>query len=224
MSYNMIKKLFDSIVIALILTAGCYLVGMKAGWITELNWLEIFSVFTSFSGTWLCVVQTRSNYPINAISVVALSVLFWQQHLYSSMALNIYLFPVFLYGWWRWREDSNTRPVTTVSLVWWPVYLGLTVVIWGTLVFITSQYGAAMSATDSFILAGSILAQFLLDQKKIENWAVWAIINVVAIYTYWQGGLPLVAMQYVIFLGNTALGFYMWYSTPAIDEEGLKWL
>jgi len=67
-----------------------------------------------------------------------------------------------------------------------------------------------MAWTDSLILAGTILAQFLLDNKKLENWAIWAIVNVLAIYTYLSTGLILVAFQYVFFLLNTVYGFVLW--------------
>ena len=60
------------------------------------------------------------------------------------------------------------------------------------------------------VLAGTLLAQFLLDNKKLENWIVWAVVNVFAIYTYATSGLPLVAFQYVFFLANTAYGYVSW--------------
>ena len=68
----------------------------------------------------------------------------------------------------------------------------------------------ALAWTDSVVLAGTLLAQFLLDNKKLENWIVWAVVNVFAIYTYATSGLPLVAFQYVFFLANTAYGYVSW--------------
>ena len=47
-------------------------------------------------------------------------------------------------------------------------------------------------------------------EKKIENWIVWAVVNVVSIWFYFQGELYLVALQYVFFLFNTAFGFARW--------------
>ena len=191
---------------------------MKAGWITEINWLEVFSVFTSYSCTYLCVVQSRWNYPIGAISTAALTLLFFQSGLYSSAALNAYLVPTLIWGWFRWRPDHDTRPVTTVKNYWWAAYLGLTALVWLILNYIATQLGATLAAADSFILAGSILAQFLLDQKKLETWFFWAIVNVVAIVTYWNAGLTLVAFQFMFFLANTAYGYFMWKRTMYSEE------
>ena len=205
-----LEKNIVAIVAGAILTAVSYWIGLRFNWITELNWLEIFSVYTSYACTILCVLQSRTNYIWGVVSVVALSFLFYQSGLYSSMVLNIYLIPTLIWGWFRWRSDAEPRPVTFVGALWWPVYLLITLSVWWTLVQISSYMGATLPVNDSFILAASILAQFLLDQKKLENWIVWAIINVVAIKTYQEAGLALVAFQYVFFLLNTVWGFVMW--------------
>lgn len=204
------RNVMESIVIGTVLTGLSYLVGLWAGWIQELNGLEVFAVFTSYMATYLCVAERRINYPLGAISSAAYAYLFIQNGLFASAILNAYLVPTLVYGWFRWRRDANTRPVTRVSLKMIPVYLGIAGLGYAGAALISQQFGGAMAWTDSVILAATILAQFLLDNKKLENWIVWAVVNVFAIYTYATIGLPLVAFQYVLFLGNTIYGFYMW--------------
>src|ERR1700734_3596114 len=108
-----------SFIIATILTTLTYWSGMEFGWIKEVNWLEYFSVWTAYSSVYLTVVQSRLNYVIGAVSVAALGVLFYQQNLFGSMALQVYLFPIMLYGWFRWGSDLNTRPVTSLGWDRW---------------------------------------------------------------------------------------------------------
>lgn len=202
----------QSIVLGLGLTLISYLVGLMFGWVTlqTLSWLEVFAVFTSYSCTYLCVKERRINYPVGAVSTAAYAVLFMQSGLLASAVLNFYLTPTLLYGWIRWRKDSNKRPVTRVELRWVPAYLGVTILAYVGAAYLSSRFGGAMAWTDSLILTGTILAQFLLDNKKLENWAVWAVVNVFAIYTYATTGLALVAFQYVFFLGNTVYGYLVW--------------
>lgn len=207
------KDFLVSVAVAIVCTALSYVVGLHFGWVAELNWLEIFAVFTSYSCTYLCVVQRRLNYPIGVANVAAYSYLFFLGGLYSSAALNVYLIPTLIWGWFRWGKDENTRPVTLVSWKWWPVYLGVTTLTWYGLVTLSTFMGATLPMADSAILALSILAQFLLDQKKLETWGFWAIVNVLAIPTYLTAGLPLVAFQYGLFLLNTVYGFIMWWKT-----------
>lgn len=207
---NTLEKNIFSIGLGSVLTAVSYVTAIHFGWIAEVNYLEVFAVVTSYVCTILCVLQTRSNYLWGAVTVAAYSLLFYQANLYSSMILNLYLFPTLLWGWYRWQSDEEPRPVTFVKAVWWPVYLIITLSVWWTLVQFTTYMGAALAAGDSFILAASILAQFLLDQKKLENWAVWAVVNVVSIKVYSDAGLTLVAFQYIFFLANTLWGAYAW--------------
>lgn len=120
----------------------------------------------------LRVVERRFNYPMGAISSAAYAYLFVQSGLFASAVLNAYLVPTLIYGWIRWRQDANTRPVTRVSLRMIPVYLGIAGVGYAGAALISQQLGGAMAWTDSVILAATILAQFLLDNKKLENWGV----------------------------------------------------
>lgn len=204
------RDLGESAFVGVALTALSYLVGLLAGWVTTLNWLEVFAVFTSYASTYLCVKERRANYPIGAISTAAYAILFMQSGLLSSAILNIYLTPTLLYGWLRWRKDTHTRPITHVAMKWIPVYLLVAGLGYAGAALISQRLGGAMAWTDAMILAGTILAQFLLDNKKLENWAVWAIVNIFAIYTYATAGLALAAFQYVFFLANTVYGYLIW--------------
>jgi nicotinamide mononucleotide transporter len=215
----MLNKVLVSIALGIVLTAISYGAGLYFQWIDSVNWLEAFAVFTSYSCTYLCVVQSRINYIFGVISVAALSLLFYQTGLYSSMVLNLYLIPTLIWGWFRWGRDDMTRPVKFVEWQWWPVYIGLAGAVWYALITISTYMGAVQAPTDSFILAASVLAQFLLDQKKIENWGIWAIINVVAIYTYWNSGLVIVALQYVFFLMNVFWGLYDWRKSMLVERN-----
>lgn len=207
---RMKRHVAESVVVAVVLTSLSYAVGIGVHWISDLNWLEVFAVFTSYSCTYLCVKERRINYPIGAISSVAYVVLFLQADLVASAVLNAYLVPTLVYGWIRWRRDDITRPVTHVKLKWVPLYVVVAVTGYLGASLLSKAFDGSMAWADSVILAGTILAQFMLDNKKIENWAVWAVVNVFAIYTYATSGLPLVAFQYVLFLANTVYGYVSW--------------
>lgn len=206
------RDIIESIIIGCVLTAVSYVVASMAGWVAlaSVNPLEVFAVLTSYASTYLCVKERRINYPIGAISSAAYSYLFIQSGLVASAILNAYLVPTLVYGWFRWRKDHITRPVTRVRAKWIPAYIVVAGLGYTGAALISSKLGGAMAWTDSIVLAGTILAQFLLDNKKLENWIIWAIVNVFAIYTYATTGLPLVALQYVFFLANTVYGYIIW--------------
>jgi nicotinamide mononucleotide transporter len=215
---NLKNNILEGIVIGIVFTALSYGIGVAFGWIDSVNWLEAFAVFTSYVCTWLCVRERRWNYPIGAVSTAAYAVVFWQMELYASAALNAYLVPTLVYGWFRWRQDDNTRPISRVEPKWIPVYLAVTGLTYGAVLLIVGAFDAKLAVTDSVILVGSILAQFLLDNKKIETWFIWAIVNVLAIYTYFNADLFLAGFQYITFLANTVVGYVVWSSSKNAHE------
>lgn len=200
-------------ILAATLTGLSYLVGLQAGWIESINNLEVFAVLTSYLCTYLCVVQSRWNYPIGVVTVVAYAWMFAtaKEPLYASSALNIYLVLPLIYGFWRWGSRVDSLKVTHLKPdIWLAGYLAIVGIAYYIGTQIVSYMGGTMPWADGAILFGSILAQLLLDNKKIETWAVWAIVNVFAIGLYWKQGLYLVAFQYIAFLINTMYGWYQW--------------
>lgn len=206
------KDFLVSLVVASVLTAFSYAVGLHFGWITTIPWLELSSVFTSYSCTYLCVRESKWNFPMGIVSVVLLGFLFYDIQLYSSMVLSLYLVPVLVVGWWKWNNGGVELPVTNITLRSWKTvaFLLLSSATYLLLWSITAYLGAKLSATDSAILLLSIVAQYLLTIKKIENWFVWFLVNNLAIYTYFSAEAYLVGIQYIFFLANTLYGYYSW--------------
>ena len=216
---NTTKHVAVSIALALIVTAASYLVAFQFGLITQPNYLEIFAVATSYSCTYLCVQQSRMNYPIGVASTMALTLLFWQQGYYASAALNLYLTPALIVGWMLWGKDSNPRPVTHLAMDRWIwVYALITVSAITAVTAANSYFGSTVAQADAIIFVCSVLAQILLDTKKIETWFVWIPVNVFAIWVYHET-LPLVAFQFVFFLGNAVYGYVSWRRTMPTAQE-----
>lgn len=206
--------------LATLLTALSYWVAFDGGWITELNNLEVFAVFTSYLCTYLCVVESRWNYPVGVITTCAYAFLFWQMNLPGSAMVNLYLMFQLVYGWFRWGPDNSTRPVTRLKWDKWLLgYVGATFATYAGIHMIFQYFNTALPTADAFIFIATILAQFLLDNKKIDTWKVWFVINIVAIWLYASAGLPLVAFQYVFFLANVFFGHAMWKKSLERDEE-----
>lgn len=212
-----IGKTAESFGLAAILTILSYTVGHYAGWITELNLLEVFAVFTSYSCTWLCTRQSRWNYPIGVMTTAAYSLLFYQWELPALALFNLYLVGSLIYGWFRWGADGNTRPVTTITWPWLMGYISIGLIIAGAFVGVNYWWDPASVAElkqiDIMLAAASGVAQLMLDNKKLENWTLWALINIVSIPYFLATGLTLVAFQYVFFLINTFIARRAWRAT-----------
>lgn len=209
----------QGVLLGVFLTALSYGVGLAFGWIDTVSLLEAFAVFTSYVCTFLCVVERRINYPIGAISTAAYCVLFYQYGLVASMGINAFLSVYLIYGWLRWKSDTDTRPVTKMSALDWLIHLVVAGVGYLIIVFLATALGGGLVWTDSVIFAGTVLAQFMMDNKKFENWYVWIGVNGFAIYTYFTAGLTLVGFQYIFFFLNCFYALYMWNKSRQVVAQ-----
>ena len=183
------------------------------------NWFETASVFFSFACTWLTTRQIRFSYVLAVISTTLLAITFFQAGLFGSMVLNIYLIPTVIYGWFIWGKDTNPKPVQHVALKNIALYAIFTGITWYGAYRIITGFDGEMVALDGWLLVGSVLAQFLLDRKKIETWIVWILVNVVSVYVYWEAGLYLLAAQFALFLINAIFAYTRWNKTMKEQKE-----
>lgn len=175
-----------------------------------LNPIELASVYFSFACTWLCTRQVRFSYVLAVISTTLLVITFWQAELFGSMALNLYLIPTVIYGYFIWGKDSNPRPVENVKPRSAIFYILFTAITWAGAYLVITALGGQMVALDGWLLVGTVLAQYLLDRKKLQNWTVWILVDIVSVYVYFQAGLYLLAAQFVLFGANAVYGHIQW--------------
>ena len=63
---------------------------------------------------------------------------------------------------------------------------------------------------DAFPTALSVVGQFLLGRKFIENWAVWIVVNVVSVGLFAYKGLWLTVALYTVFIALSVVGWREW--------------
>lgn len=216
-----LKNTAIGIALAAILTTLSYVVASLAGWVnlSEINFLEAFAVFTSYVCTWLCVHQTRWNYPIGIVTTFAYSILFWQFELFALSIFNMYLVFSLAYGYWRWDEDEFTIPVTWSKPLDYIIYVAFGLLVYGLLWVIHTTLGQDMTWQDTALAVLSGVAQLLLDQKKIESWMIWIFVNIGSIIVFFDNGLYISMFQYVFFLANAFFGAYMWWKSMNKNDD-----
>ena len=69
---------------------------------------------------------------------------------------------------------------------------------------------------DAFPTALSIVGQWLLGRKYIENWPTWIVVNVVSAALFAYKGLWLTTGLYVVFVGMSMIGWRVWLQRLAV--------
>ena len=69
---------------------------------------------------------------------------------------------------------------------------------------------ASLPYADAFTTMLSIIAQFLLTRKIIDNWSLWITADVVYVWMYTNKALYWTAGLYVVFLILCVMGYREW--------------
>ena len=200
--------------LGVVLTALSYGIAYMVGWDVQFSWLDALAVGTSYACTWLCVVQSRLNYPVGIVSVALYSYIFWAAGFTALATFNLYLVGSLIYGWFKWRKDSKPLLVSSLGFDRWTLgYIAIGMAIATSAVLINLLFPGTFSTLDITITALSGVAHLLLDNKRIQTWAVWLVVNILSMYAFYYAGMYLILLQYVFFTINTFLGYTSWKRT-----------
>ena len=163
----------------------------------------------------LLVLRSVWNYPFGLAMVTLYFFVFLGQRLYSDMLLQIFFFVVQVYGWWNWVRAKQAAGEVRVELlrgserVTWALVTALVSICLGWLM--ATHTNAASPYIDASIAGMSITAQLLLAWRKLENWLLWILTDIVAIGLYLSKGLHPTAVLYAIFLILSVIGLVDWW-------------
>jgi nicotinamide mononucleotide transporter len=63
---------------------------------------------------------------------------------------------------------------------------------------------------DALLTSASLVAQWMMTRKLLENWIIWIVADVVYVPVFIQRGLPFTAVQYAVFLVLAFMGWASW--------------
>ncbi|MBR7781257.1 nicotinamide riboside transporter PnuC [Undibacterium luofuense] len=177
------------------------------------SWLELISFLLSVVTVWLNVRQLHWAWLFSIASSLMYGVVFYQSALYGDMALQIVFVAVSVQGWIWWLRGIEQRALPVTALT----QRGQVAVFasWG-LSFVAIAAALRMYTdsdvpySDAFLTAGSLVGQYLLAKKRIENWLIWIAVDVLYVGLYLYKGLQLTAVLYGIFVLMAVQGWKRW--------------
>jgi nicotinamide mononucleotide transporter len=180
--------------------------------------------------TLACIIfAARANIATFALGIICTTLsffFFYQARLYSSMALQVIFFSFNVYGYYQWtrpkkgkENEKNQLKVSRYKNNSYLLFAGIIVVgtlLWGLLVsnppaFLANEFAEAQYPyVDAFILVASVVAQFMIAKKKIENWIIWIVVDIIATVLYAASGAVFMSILYGILIFNAVYGLYEW--------------
>jgi nicotinamide mononucleotide transporter len=193
----------------------------------QMSYIEFFGTMTGLIAVWLSAKANIWSWPIGIINVILFFFLFYQVQLYPDMFLQVFFFITNILGWWRWlhpdkSEEDKKRELRVTHMPSQLIFIFLvagaaSVVSLGMLAKnlhelfpVVFSKPSAFPYADSFVSVMSIIATYLMVQKKVECWVAWFLVNAVACSLYFVKGIKFVGIEYVFFCFITGFGLWNW--------------
>ncbi|NVE01553.1 nicotinamide riboside transporter PnuC [Massilia sp. BJB1822] len=187
--------------------------------------LELISFVLSVATVWLNIRQKHWAWLFAIISSATYGVVFFNSRLYGDMGLQLVFISVSVWGWYQWLHGDATHaqlPVTALNTrqrwlaaAGW--LIGFGILAW----FLKTYTDTDVPHSDGFLTAGSLVGQVLLSRKKLENWVVWIVVDILYVALYVHKGLMLTAVLYGMFVVMAAIGLRAWMKSAADDSDAM---
>jgi nicotinamide mononucleotide transporter len=138
-----------------------------------------------------------------------------RSQLYADATLQLFFIVTSVIGWRRWRSGgealSAARPVRqtqggVLGLAIAGGMVGSAAYAWMLHRF-TDAYAPV---ADSVVLFFSMIAQFLLMDRRVESWWGWLFVNTISVPLFYSRGLYLTSALYVAFWVNAVFSLGYW--------------
>jgi len=195
-----------------------------------MSYLEFFGTVLTGLSVYLSAKNKVISWPIGLVGVFLYGFLFYQIQLYSDLFEQVYYVITGFWGWWLWThpqlKEKDTKNELMVSFG--SKKFNIIGIISITLLTISLSYfmsnihlifpvlfpiAASFPFMDAFTTAMSFVANIYLAKRKIENWYLWIIVDVIAVFLYFQKGVIFLSLLYFFFLLNAVKGVVDWSKT-----------
>lgn len=176
--------------------------------------LELLSFLLSVVAITFTILEKHWAWLFTIISSALYAAVFIHAKLYGDSALQGMFILIAIFGWYQWLFGGKQHhPVQIAELTfkgrmrsisfWLIAYLVMAELLWR---FTDTD----VPRVDGALTAGSILGQYLVSKKKIENWIVWIVVDTAYVALYVYKGLMLTAFLYAIFVVLAIIGLKTW--------------
>ncbi len=196
--------------------------GMVMDFISAMGTGEKVSTLTGLIYIVLSVRQNPLCWPFGIVSVAIWMIIVFTGKLYMDAFLQLVYVLLGFYGWYQWLRggaDSTPLPVRRVSARLWAWMGGLGLIVTIPLgLFSQHILHASFPWWDTVTTVLSLMAQYLLAKKYLENWVLWIVADALYVWIYIAKGWPGYSMLMGIYTVMAAIGLAGWYRSMRSGE------
>ena len=165
------------------------------------------------------VYAQRENilvYPTGLVATLITMYIFFQDRLLGDMMINLYYSLMSIYGWWNWARRKGGEVVVHITRtnrrekwIGFLLFLATAGVNYG----VYRLFGTEIGPTNYIdILTSGIFftAMWYMATKKLENWTLWIVADLITVPLYAYRGWGMLSFQYLIFTILAIQGYIAW--------------
>lgn len=180
----------------------------------SISFLEVPAVITGVLCVYLAARENVWNWPVAIVNAALYFVVFRRSGLYSDTGLQVVYLTLSIYGWYEWLYGGKNREELLVSRATpriWGIAVVAGVALWVALWLVTSRIpGRSIVGVDAALTSVSLVAQWMMTRKILENWTLWIVVDVAYVPTFIYKHLCLTSGLYFVYLALAVLGFVQW--------------
>ncbi len=143
--------------------------------------------------------------------------LYFTAGLYADSAMQLYYILAGLYGWVIWRKGTSRNKackhhaIGHTPYTLWP----LLIAVYGVLhlaLYLALRYltDSTVPFFDAMTTALSMVAMWMLSRKFVEQWLIWALVDLLTVGLYLYKEIPLTAALYALYTVLAFVGWLRW--------------
>ena len=178
--------------------------------------LEVIVFVFGILSVWYAKNENILVYPTGIICTVITVYLLYINQYFGDMMMNLYYSVMSIYGWWNWsrkKGDTLIVPISRTTNNEKLIGIGFFVLTMLVTYFIYIGFDYDMEIPnyiDIFTSGIFFTAMWYMANKKLENWTLWIIADIITIPLYAYRGLGILSLQYVIFTILAIQGYIQW--------------
>ncbi|MEN9315740.1 MAG: hypothetical protein RIS35_2133 [Pseudomonadota bacterium] len=195
----------------------------------QVTWLELVA-FVLTVGCVVCNLrELHWGWPLSIASSLLYGWLFADSRLYGEAALQAFFAGISAWGWRQWLRggsgDAASGPGPLRISRIGPRGVALALGTWaaGALVLglgLDHLTDSDVPWFDAVPTAGSVLGQWMLARKHLENWGVWIAVNLLSVALFAWKALWLTALLYLLLALLAMAGLAGWRRRLAALGQG----
>ena len=156
-------------------------------------------------------------YPTGIICTIITMYLMYKVSLLGHILVNLLYTIISFFGWWNWSRRENNDLVVKVSKFTSDdltkslfIFFFIVFVAYFVHDFFATNFEGQIKELDILTSGIFVTAMWLMANKKLENWILWIIGNVITIPLYLSSDKIILSIQYVIFTILAVQAYIEW--------------